>query len=91
MDDDNEMMMELLMQDEAPANQEHRLMVLTAIPRQGGLRVGKAKNNNRHRLAGALLLDSDYFADEVANNPTEFGRRFRMNKELFMKIMFGVR
>jgi hypothetical protein len=71
--------MELLMQDKADVaiDQEHQMMVLiaflcyqekfAAIPCRGGSRVGKAKNKNRHRLAGALLLDSNYFAEDVAN------------------------
>jgi hypothetical protein len=63
------MMMELLTQDkvDAAADQEQRMMVLTALLRYqeliaarrcGGSRVGKAPNKDRHRLAGALLLDS---------------------------------
>jgi hypothetical protein len=60
------------------------------LPRQGGSRVGKAKNKNRHRLAGAILLDSDYFAEDAANTSKEFRRRFWMNKKTFMKIVFGV-
>jgi hypothetical protein len=66
-------------------HQEHIL----AVPRRGGLRIGKVKNKNRHRLAGAFLLDSDYFADDAANTPKEFWRHFRMNKETFMKIAFA--
>jgi hypothetical protein len=96
------MMMEPLMQDEAAAvDQEQRMMILTAllryqeqlatIPCWVGLRVGKAKNKNHHRLAGALFLDSDYFADDAENTPKKFPCRFQMNKELFMKIVFGVR
>jgi hypothetical protein len=72
MDSNDKMMMELLMQDEAAvSDQEHRMIVLTtlicyqeqlaAVPRQGGSRVGNAKNKNQQRLAGAILLDSDYF------------------------------
>ena len=38
-----------------------------------------------------MLLDSNYFADDATHTPKEFGRRFRMNKDLFMKIVFGVR
>jgi hypothetical protein len=103
MERDDQMMMELLMQDEADAaaDQVHEMMVLTtllryceklnAVPRRGGLRVGKAKNKNQHRLGGALLLDSDYFVDDAANTPKEFLRHFQMNKELIMKIVFGVR
>jgi hypothetical protein len=102
MDRHNEMMMEPLMQGEAAAaDQEQGMMILTAllryqeqlatIPYRGGLRVGKAKNKNQHRLAGALLLDSDYFVDDAENTPKKFPCCFKMNKELFMKIVFGVR
>jgi hypothetical protein len=41
--------------------------------------------------AEALLLYSDYFADNAINTPKEFRRRFRMKKDLFMKIVQGVR
>jgi hypothetical protein len=73
MDNDDEMMMELMMQDEADTAVDHqqRMMLLAALlryreqllaePRLSGSRVGKAKNKNRQRLASALLLDSDYF------------------------------
>jgi hypothetical protein len=62
-----------------------------AVPRQGGSVRGKAPNKDRSRNAGALLLYSDYFADNAINTPKEFHRRFRMNKKLFMKIVQGVR
>jgi hypothetical protein len=61
------------------------------IPHRGGSVHGKAPNKNHSRDAGALLLYSDYFADYAINTPKEFRRRFRMNKELFMKIVQGVR
>jgi hypothetical protein len=38
-----------------------------------------------------MLLHSDYFADDATNTPKEFQRRFRMNKDLFMKIVQGMR
>jgi hypothetical protein len=38
-----------------------------------------------------LLLYSDYFADNAINTPKKFRRRFRMNKDLFIKIVQGVR
>jgi hypothetical protein len=59
MGSDDKMMMELLMQDEVDiaADQEHRMMVLTAmlryreqlavVPRRCGSRAMKAKNKNR--------------------------------------------
>jgi hypothetical protein len=58
MDINDEMMMELLMQDEADttADHENQMIVLTAllcyreqlltVPRRGGSRVGKVKNKN---------------------------------------------
>jgi hypothetical protein len=61
------------------------------MPRRGGSRPGKGMNVNRHRQAGAMLLDADYFNDDAAHSPKEFRRRFRMNKDLFRKIAVGVR
>jgi hypothetical protein len=89
MDSDNDVMMDLLLQDEADsaADQDQ----LADVPRRGGSRVGNTKNKNRHRLARALLLDSYYFAEDAANTPKEFRYSFRMNKQTFMKIVFGVR
>ncbi|KAK1631078.1 hypothetical protein QYE76_005393 [Lolium multiflorum] len=37
-----------------------------------------------------MLLDADYFNDDVTHSPKEFRRRFRMNKDLFLKIVHGV-
>jgi hypothetical protein len=99
---DDEMMMELLTKEEAnaAADLEHRLVILAAllwlreqvnaVPRRGGSRVGKARNKDRHRLAGAMLLDSDYFTDDATHTLKDFRRQFRMNKELFMRIVFSV-
>jgi hypothetical protein len=83
------MMMELLLQDEADsaADQDQ----LADVPRWGRSRVGNTKNKNHHRLAGALLFDSYYFAEDAANTPKKFWYSFRMNKQTFMKIVFGVR
>jgi hypothetical protein len=64
---------------------------LFGVPRRGGSKPGKRKNVYRHRQVGAMLLDADYFADDVTHSPKEFRSRFRMNKDLFMKIVFGVR
>jgi hypothetical protein len=61
------------------------------VPRRGGSVPGKAPNKNRHRDAGALLLHSDYFADDATNTPKEFQRPFRMDKDLFIKVVQDVR
>jgi hypothetical protein len=47
---------------------------LNVVPRHGGSRVGKEKNKDqhRHRLAGDMLLVTDYFADDATNTPKEF-------------------
>jgi hypothetical protein len=37
------------------------------------------------------LLDADFSADDATNTPKEFRRRFKMNKELFVRIVFGIR
>jgi hypothetical protein len=42
-----------------------RQQMENAVPRQGGSVPGKAPNKNRQRDAGALLLYSDYFADNA--------------------------
>jgi hypothetical protein len=57
------------------------------VPHRGGTSPDKAANKNRHRDTGAMLLHSDYFADDASNTPKEFRRRLRMNKELFMTII----
>ncbi|KAK1685326.1 hypothetical protein QYE76_046174 [Lolium multiflorum] len=38
-----------------------------------------------------MLLDADYFNDDATHSPKKFRRRFRMNKELFLKIVHSVR
>jgi hypothetical protein len=40
---------------------------------------------------GEMLLDTDYFADDVTHSLKEFRRRLRMNNDLFMKIVYGAR
>jgi hypothetical protein len=43
-----------------------------AIPRRGGSWPGKSANKNRHRDTDAMLLHSNYFADDATNTPKEF-------------------
>jgi hypothetical protein len=61
------------------------------VPRWGGSVPRKAPNKNCQRDVGAMLLHSDYFVDDATNTLKEFQRRFRMNKDLFMKIVQGVK
>jgi hypothetical protein len=105
MDNDDVLMMEVMQEDEAEATahlqrwsmgfafllQLRKQQMENTVPRQGGSVRGKTPNKNRSRNTGALLLYSDYFAENIINTPKEFRRRFRMNKDLFMKIVQGVR
>jgi hypothetical protein len=100
---DDEIMMEGLQEDEAEAaaylqrwNMGFALLLQLQqlnddVPRRGGSRAGKSANKNRHRDTGTMLVHSDYFLDDAANTPKEFRHRFGMNKQLFMKIVQGVR
>jgi hypothetical protein len=53
--------------------------------------VGWDGAKDRHCQAGALLLDFDYFIDNTTHMSKDFWRWFRMNKDMFMKIVFGIR
>jgi hypothetical protein len=85
MDNDEEIMMEVLQEDEAEAAAhlqccnmgfafllQVRQHLNNVVPRWGGSRSGKALNKNHHRDACAMLLHSDYFADDASNTPKEF-------------------
>jgi hypothetical protein len=71
--------------------QQLRQQMDNAVPRRGGSVPGKAPNRNCQRDIGALLLYSDYFADNAINTLKKFCWRFRMNKDLFIKIVQSVR
>ncbi|XP_071678302.1 uncharacterized protein [Lolium perenne] len=85
MDNDDEMMLQLFTEEQ---NAQAPFFI---VPRRGGSKPGKRRNINMHREADAMLLDADYFNDEANHSPKEFRRRFRMNKELFLKIVHDVR
>ncbi|XP_071680279.1 uncharacterized protein [Lolium perenne] len=84
MDIDDEMKVQLF-------TEEQNAEPFFVVPRRGGSKPGKRRKINRHRQAGAMLLDADYFNDDATHSPMEFRRRFRMNKALFLKIVYGVR
>ncbi|KAK1620172.1 hypothetical protein QYE76_025689 [Lolium multiflorum] len=98
MDIDGEMMVQLFTEEQnahAVRRQQQQLILTNmpffVVPRRGGSKPGKRRNINRHREAGAMLLDADYFNKDATHSPKEFRRRFRMKKELFLKIVHGVR
>ena len=103
MDSDDEVLMQLVIEEEnasAVRRQQEQVILVTllclrqpilVVPRRSGSRPGKRRNKERHHQTGTMLLDSDYFADNATHTPKEFRRRFRMNKDMFMKIVFGVR
>nr|XP_051221651.1 uncharacterized protein LOC127339896 [Lolium perenne] len=84
MDSDDEMMVQLF-------TEEQNAEPFFVVPRRDGSKPGNRRNINRHRQADAMLLDADYFNDDATHSPKEFWRRFRINKELFLKIVYSVR
>jgi hypothetical protein len=42
-------------------------------------------------MNSVFKLEADYFADKASHTHLEFRWRFRINKELFIKIFVGVR
>jgi hypothetical protein len=42
-------------------------------------------------MNGVVMLEADYFANNTIHTPIEFHRHFRMNIELFIKIVVGGR
>jgi hypothetical protein len=47
-------------------------IVALVVPRCGGSRVGNTRNKEQHWQAGALLFDSDYFADDATHTQKDF-------------------
>ncbi|KAK1653322.1 hypothetical protein QYE76_071127 [Lolium multiflorum] len=102
-DSDDEMMVQLFTEEQNAqvVRRQQQQLILTnmlrvrqpffVVPRRGGSKPGKRRNINRHHEASAMLLDADYFNDDATHSPKEFRGRFRMNKDLFLKIVHGVR
>ena len=102
MDSDDEIMFCQIMGEEAAlADDEENEMVMTTLLeamvveaaelKHGGSRKGHRANKNRQGATGHKLLWDEYFSDTPANLPHEFRRRFRMNREVFRRIVHGVR
>src|SRR5688572_18806228 len=51
-----------------------------------GSKIGRAPNKNRNRIDGAARLYADYFSSNPVYSDSDFRRRFRMQKSLFMRI-----
>jgi hypothetical protein len=97
------MMVKMLMkgEDGATTDKQQWLLMFTNLlhlrqeilpdHRRGGWRVRKAKNKDRNRLAVAMLLDSDLLQRRSNTCRQDCRRQFRMNNEVFMWVVFGVR
>ncbi|XP_065079208.1 uncharacterized protein LOC135702144 [Ochlerotatus camptorhynchus] len=59
---------------------------LNAEKRRGGSQPGKRPNINRHAEEGAARLHDDYFSETSTYTNEQFRRRFRMHRNLFLKI-----
>jgi hypothetical protein len=102
--DDEEMIAALLKEEPKPdavvANDDEHMEILAALiamyakdskPLCGGSKPGQRKSKPRQRFKGHCMLSVDYFADDPVHGDLVFQRRFRMNRKLFMKILFAVR
>ena len=100
--DDNEMIVAMMEEEDAyDADDQENLAVLTALrqmqlddakkPKRGGSKPVRRKSKKRQRLEGHAMLFSDYFADDSTYDEKDFRRRYRMNKEVFFKLLHGVR
>ena len=63
----------------------------TEEPGPGGSRLGRKPNAERDFEDGYERIYKDYFAENSVYCPRLFRRRFRMRRELFLRIFEGVR
>jgi hypothetical protein len=103
-DSDDELMMEVMQEDdaEAAAHLQHWNMwfavllqlrhqqMENVVPRRGGSVRGNVPNKDQSRNAGACCCTLTIL-QTMQYTPKEFRRCFRMKKDLFMKIVQGVR
>ena len=101
--DDHEMIVAMMAEEDAyDADDQENLAVLTALrqmqlddtkkkPKWGGSKPGRRKSKKWQRLEGHAMLFSDYFADDSTYDENDFRRCYRMNKEVFFKLLHGVR
>jgi hypothetical protein len=82
-DSDDEMMMAQLLQNkfDAPTDDIENLIIISCAPcfqqlndvsRHGGSNVGKRKNKDLERMAGAMMLKTDYFVDQPTHTESIF-------------------
>jgi hypothetical protein len=102
MDIDDEMMVHMLMEEEAnvAAEYEH-FMILAGLlqlvedekarPKHRGLKCKRKNSKAMQRMKGHVILNTNYFAVNFTYTPKDFHWRFRMNKKLFKTILHGVR
>ena len=59
--------------------------------RHGGSKPGRKPNVDRGRSFGATQIYSDYFSNNPVYNDRLFRRRFRMRREVFLRVLNGVK
>jgi hypothetical protein len=101
-DDEDEQMFVSLLEEEnaAAAKDEEHMMIMASLgtlysernlkPQCGGSTPGRRKAKARHRLDGHIMLYADYFVDEPLQPEVVFWRRFRVSRDLFLKIVYAV-
>jgi hypothetical protein len=93
MDSDSGMMAELFMQEEANAiaKRQQQLFLLANLLRLHQHLLASARLVVAVRGLGRRPTRTDYFTNNATHTPKDFRRCFRMNKDMFMKVVFGVR
>jgi hypothetical protein len=79
-----------IIKSEMNKKKRRRFILRTYLNGLGGSRPGKRKNIDRNRNEMGKQLLSDYFGDQPTFGPELFRRRFRMRRELFLRILDDV-
>ena len=105
MDSDDEMAMHLIMQeeDDNDTEEEESIAILACLakmqieedtnanPKRGGSKFGRRKGKLRMRVEGHCMLYGNYFSEDLRFDEKDFRRRFWMSRNLFMRLVQGVR
>ena len=104
MDSDDDIMFYQMIEEETlfddEDDEENRLVlavlqaaqaVVEATPKHGWPRKGKTNNKIRFWITRHMLLYDDYFTFRPANNEYDFHQRFRMQMNVFINVVHGVR
>ena len=103
MDRDDELMIQLKEEENNNADEDEHLAIIVCLlqqqpneatnaePIRGGSSDGRRKTKPRKRMEGHCILYADYFTEVRTFTAKDFRRRFWMNRDLFLRLVHGVR